>query len=189
MNHRLSIRLEATSSAMATYFEIICGIIALFFAFYFYFTSTFDFWKVRGVPGPKPVPVFGNIKDVMLLRTSMCAYLKKLWEEYKDEPMVGIFTRKTPILILQDPELIKDVLIRDFSIFADRGIPVHEKVNELTGKPWILSMPWHTASLNYLMAYRDLFTFVEYRTSFKNDHRRNHYLHISSIWSHRDGVH
>lgn len=135
MNHRLSIRLEATSSAMATYFEIICGIIALLFAFYFYFTSTFDFWKVRGVPGPKPVPVFGNIKDVMLLRTSMCAYLKKLWDEYKDEPMVGIFTRKTPILILQDPELIKDVLIRDFSIFADRGIPVHEKVNELTGKP------------------------------------------------------
>ncbi|XP_033314840.1 cytochrome P450 6a2-like [Bombus vancouverensis nearcticus] len=117
---------------MATYFEIICGIIALLFAFYFYFTSTFDFWKVRGVPGPKPVPVFGNIKDVMLLRTSMCAYLKKLWDEYKDEPMVGIFTRKTPILILQDPELIKDVLIRDFSIFADRGIPVHEKAEPLS---------------------------------------------------------
>lgn len=109
--------------------EIIFGIILLFLAIYYYFTSTFDFWKVRGVPGPKPIPIFGNIKNVMLLRTSMCHYLKKLCEEYKHEPMIGIFTRKTPILIIQDPNLIKDVLIRDFSKFANRGIPIYEKVN------------------------------------------------------------
>lgn len=112
--------------------EIIFGIILLFLAIYYYFTSTFDFWKVRGVPGPKPIPIFGNIKNVMLLKTSMCHYLKKLCEEYKHEPMIGIFTRKTPILIIQDPDLIKDVLIRDFSKFANRGIPIHEKAEPLS---------------------------------------------------------
>ncbi|KOC58664.1 Cytochrome P450 6B1, partial [Habropoda laboriosa] len=87
------------------------------------------FWKVRGVPGPKPVPVFGNIKDAMLLRTALSNILRDLYQEYKDEPMIGIFTRRTPALIIRDPELIKDVLIRDFSKFSDRGIPFDEKVN------------------------------------------------------------
>lgn len=117
---------------MATYLEIICVIIALILMFYYYLTSTFDFWKVRGVPGPKPLPMFGNVKDVMLLRTSMCHYLKELHQKYKDEPMVGIFTRRTPILVVQDPELIKDILIRDFSKFANRGFPVLEKVEPLS---------------------------------------------------------
>ncbi|CAL7933199.1 unnamed protein product [Xylocopa violacea] len=117
---------------MATYVEIICGIIAVFLAFYYYFTSTFNYWKVRGVAGPRPVPVFGNIKDVMLLRTSMCHFLKEIYKEYENEPMVGIFIRRTPIIILRDPELIKDVLIRDFSKFVDRGFPVLEKMEPLS---------------------------------------------------------
>ncbi|OAD56721.1 Cytochrome P450 6a2 [Eufriesea mexicana] len=117
---------------MADYLVTICGIIALFVALYYYFTATFDYWKVRGVPGPRPLPVFGNIKDVMFLRTSLCHYLKNLYEEYKNEPMVGIFTRRTPILVIQDPDLIKDVLIKDFFKFADRGIPVHERTEPLS---------------------------------------------------------
>ncbi|KOC60364.1 Cytochrome P450 6a2 [Habropoda laboriosa] len=117
---------------MAGYLEIVFGIVALIAALYYYFTSTFDFWKVRGVPGPKPVPVFGNIKDAMLLRTALSNILRDLYQEYKDEPMIGIFTRRTPALIIRDPELIKDVLIRDFSKFSDRGIPFDEKVEPLS---------------------------------------------------------
>lgn len=117
---------------MAIYFELICGLAAVVLAVYYYFTSTFEFWKIRGVPGPKPTPVFGNIKDTMLLRTSMADYLRNLYNEYKDEPMVGIFTRRTPILILNDMDMIKDVLIRDFSKFANRGFPVNEKADPLS---------------------------------------------------------
>ena len=117
---------------MAIYLEIFCGIAALCLAFYYYFITVLDFWKVRGVPGPQPIPVLGNIKDVMLMRMSMSDYLKKVYDEYKHEPMVGIFTRKTPILLLHDPELIKDILIKDFSKFADRGLPVHEKAEPLS---------------------------------------------------------
>ncbi|XP_017888037.1 probable cytochrome P450 6a14 [Ceratina calcarata] len=117
---------------MAIYLELICGLVALVLGFYYYFISTFEFWKIRGVPGPKPVPVFGNIKETMLLRLSMADYLKRIYKEYENEPVIGIFTRRTPILILKDMELIKDVLIRDFSKFADRGIPVNEKADPLS---------------------------------------------------------
>lgn len=113
---------------MASYIEIFCGIAVIFLALYYYFTSTFDFWKIRGVNGPRPIPVFGNIKDHTLARISIADFSKKLYEEYRDEPVVGIFVEKTPTLVLRDPDLIRDVLIRDFSKFADRGFPFNEKV-------------------------------------------------------------
>lgn len=117
---------------MVNYYEILFGVAAVILATYYYFTSNFDFWKSRGIPGPKPVPGFGNIKNVMTGKTSMGDYLKEIYDEYRNEPMVGIFARKTPILVLHDPELIKDVLIRDFSKFADRGLRIHEKMEPLS---------------------------------------------------------
>ncbi|EFN73380.1 hypothetical protein EAG_07099, partial [Camponotus floridanus] len=34
-----------------------------------------------------------------------------------------IFTGMTPILIVKDPDLIKDILIKDFPKFSNRGFP------------------------------------------------------------------
>lgn len=112
-------------------FEILCGILAVILTLYYYFTSTFDFWKSRGIPGPQPVPLFGNVKDVMLARKAMSDHLMEIYKNYKDEPVIGVFARRTPILVVKDPDLIKDILIKDFSSFADRGLTVHEKVSLL----------------------------------------------------------
>lgn len=109
-------------------FEILCGLAALLLAFYYYSTSTFDFWKSRGVQGPKPVFLFGNTLDLILARISMVTYQQNLYKAYKNEPMVGLYMRRSPVLVLKDPELIKDVMIRDFSKFVDRGFAVHERV-------------------------------------------------------------
>ncbi|XP_076241483.1 cytochrome P450 6a2-like [Calliopsis andreniformis] len=117
---------------MMGYLEILCGIAAVCLAIYYYLTSTYDFWKSRGVNGPKPVFLFGNIKDVMLQKMSMAEYLTKVWKEYESEPMIGIFMRRTPFLILRDTNHIKDVLIRDFSKFIDRGFSICEKMEPLS---------------------------------------------------------
>ncbi|XP_043511352.1 probable cytochrome P450 6a20 isoform X1 [Frieseomelitta varia] len=117
---------------MVGYLEIICGVVALLLAFYYYSVSAFSFWKSRGVPGPKPAFFFGNTMEHMFARISLAQYLKKLYEEYKNEPMVGLYMRRSPVLVLKDPELIKDVLIKDFPIFSDRGLTVHERTEPLS---------------------------------------------------------
>lgn len=113
-------------------FEILCGIIAVILALYYFFTSTFDFWKSRGVPGPRPIPVFGTFKDVLLKKISLGDYVTKVYNEYKDEPFIGIFFMRTPILIVKDLEIMKDIFIKDFSTFADRGFTTHEKAEPLS---------------------------------------------------------
>lgn len=109
-------------------FEILCGIAILILAFYYFLTSTFDFWKSRGIRGPQPIPGFGNFKDVLLMKISAGDYVTKVYNDYKDEALIGIFARMTPVLIVKNLDIIKDVLIKDFSKFADRGLFTHEKV-------------------------------------------------------------
>ena len=116
---------------MAT-FEILCGVAGLLVALYYYCTSTYDFWKKRGVPGPQPLPVLGNTKDIMWVKTSVATFLQNIYETYKNEPMIGLFMGRKPILVLNDPDLIKDVFIKDFPKFADRGFNVFERTEPLS---------------------------------------------------------
>ncbi|KAK9308099.1 hypothetical protein QLX08_001816 [Tetragonisca angustula] len=116
------------------YLEILCAVIALLLVFCYYSTSAFSFWKNRGIPGPKPVFFFGNSTDILFSRLSTAEYLHKVYQEFKDEPMFGVYMRRSAILVLKDPELIKDVLVRDFSKFADRGLIVYERTEPLSAQ-------------------------------------------------------
>jgi cytochrome P450 family 6 len=109
-------------------FQILCSVAVIILALYYYFASIFDFWKVRDVRGPRPIPGFGNFKDILLRKIKLGDYMIKLNSEYKDEPLIGLFDMRQPILIIKDPDLIKDVLIKDFTTFANRGYSIHEKV-------------------------------------------------------------
>ncbi|XP_058794276.1 cytochrome P450 6A1-like isoform X2 [Phymastichus coffea] len=113
-------------------YEILLGFSVLFLAVYYYLTSTFDYWRSQAIPGPEPRILFGNLKDVIFGKISLGGYLTKQYEKFKNEPMIGIFVRRMPVLILHDPDYIKDVLIKDFSIFADRGMIFHEKIEPLS---------------------------------------------------------
>ncbi|CAL1677690.1 unnamed protein product [Lasius platythorax] len=113
-------------------FEILCGIVAVSLAVYYYFTSTFNFWKSRGIRGPQPIPGFGNFKDVILMKKSVTDFLVEIYNNYKDESIVGIFTTRTPVLVIKDADLIKNILIKDFTKFADRGFPFHKKLDPLS---------------------------------------------------------
>jgi len=108
--------------------EILCGIAIITLIIYYYLTWTFDFWKSRGIPGPQPIPIFGTFKKVLLAKQSVGDYLMDIYNEYKNESMIGIFSRRQPTLLIKSPELIKDVLIKEFSKFSSRGIITHDKV-------------------------------------------------------------
>ncbi|KAF7394825.1 hypothetical protein HZH66_007999 [Vespula vulgaris] len=113
-------------------FETLCGLTIIILLLYYYLISMFYYWKVRGVKGPRPIPLFGNLMDILFDKTNLSDYLVHLYNSYKDEPYVGIFFRSRPILLIKDPQLIKDILIKDFSCFPQRGTTVTKKIDPLT---------------------------------------------------------
>ena len=58
-------------SAIGTF--VLGGVVLL----YLYLTHNHSYWRKRGVPYVKPLPLFGNMKDTVLSRKSM-------GENYKD---------------------------------------------------------------------------------------------------------
>ena len=113
-------------------FESLCILVVIFLFIYYYITSKSNFWEIRGVREPKPMTFFESLTMLVTNRIYIGDNLKKMYDEFKDEPMFGFFAGKSPVLILRDPDLIKDVLIKDFHQFADRGIRLHEKVDPLS---------------------------------------------------------
>ncbi|XP_058793299.1 cytochrome P450 6B5-like [Phymastichus coffea] len=117
------------------FIQIILALGTLFILFYFYLTKHFNFWETYKVKGPKPLPICGNFKDVFLGKSHIGLLLKRYYDDYSNEPYIGVYEGDSPLLILRDPEIIKDVLIKDFNYFPNRAIYTnHEK------DPWALNL-------------------------------------------------
>lgn len=102
--------------------ELLYGSIVFFFILYYYYKIKLNFWKKRGVVGPEPIFFFGTLpKDVVLRRKNLIEYFRNIYNTYKNVPLVGLFIQTEPVLMINDPELIKDVLITDSAAFTTRG--------------------------------------------------------------------
>ncbi|XP_013140304.1 PREDICTED: cytochrome P450 6B2-like, partial [Papilio polytes] len=114
------------------YFLILCA--SVIASLYYYFTRTFIYWKERNIPGPKPLPFFGNIKDSALRSKHLTSVLQDIYNAYPNEKAVGVFRMTTPCLLLRDLDLIKQIMIKDFDQFVDRGLSFTAGLNNAS---WI----------------------------------------------------
>lgn len=99
---------------------------------YLYATRKFDYWKKRNVLYQKPVPFFGNFKEVITLKKPIGIWLREAYNAAKDTPYFGMFVFDEPYLVLKSPQLIKHVMIKDFNNFSDRTVacPDHNNVTK-----------------------------------------------------------
>ena len=85
-----------------------------------YLSHNFNYWVIRGVPGPKPSWFFGNTYARVRGKTSMAEFDQMLYENYGGHKYCGIFEFLKPTLVVGDPELLKHIMIKDFDHFTDR---------------------------------------------------------------------
>ncbi|CAG2181348.1 unnamed protein product, partial [Oppiella nova] len=79
--------------------------------------NALSYWKDRHISGPKPIPFFGNfLSPVLKARPSVELEWYKTYGK-----LFGVFTFAKPKLTVADPELIKQILVKDFSKFRNRG--------------------------------------------------------------------
>ena len=123
---------------------LISVIVAIFFGLYFHFTRNFNFWHKLGVPYVKPTPFVGNLKDCVLLKTTIGEQLQRIYNEHSDKPYVGIFSFDKPSLLIRDVELVKNILVKDFQTFMDRTISQETKFDPVFGyiMPFLKGQLW-----------------------------------------------
>jgi cytochrome P450 len=111
-------------------------IVTLVATVYTYFSIKYRYWKSRGISGPEPSIPFGNI-----LRPKGKGWHHLDVERHaKYGKVYGVYQGTNPVLVIADSELLKDVLVRDFTSFADRNTSFHriQKQSLITtkGKRW-----------------------------------------------------
>ncbi|EHA98417.1 Cytochrome P450 3A13 [Heterocephalus glaber] len=83
---------------------------------YLYGTSSHGLFKKLGIPGPKPLPFFGNM---LTSRKGIWDFDTKCFKKYGK--MWGFYDGRQPILAITDPDIVKTVLVKEcYSVFTNR---------------------------------------------------------------------
>nr|CAD7419135.1 unnamed protein product [Timema cristinae] len=113
----------------------------LFLAIYWYLTSTFDYWKLKGVPYLEPTPLVGNMKDAFLMRRCQHEVFNDIYQKFERHRYCGLYQFKQPEFMVRDPELVKNVLVKDFSNFQDRLKNIDLTHNRIFENLFVLGAP------------------------------------------------
>lgn len=77
------------------------------------------YWSVRGVAHLNLLRCFKNCTISLFRITSSADFFKDMYDKYKDKRYVGFYEYFQPILLIKDPDLIKDITLKDFHSFED----------------------------------------------------------------------
>nr|ABV48810.1 cytochrome P450 CYP6A5v2 [Musca domestica] len=98
-----------------------------------YLYNLYTYWKRRGVVYERPWPLFGNFWGIGT-KYHIREINQRLYRKFKGQaPFVGtyMFVRRASLII--DLDLIKNILIKDFANFHDRGVFNNVEDDPLTG--------------------------------------------------------
>lgn len=122
---------------MAVFFEnltteIVALLVILQTLCIFYVYRVYTTWHRLGVKYLKPTFPFGNFGPVVMQKKSFCGLTQDIYNSTA-EPLIGIYSAYRPSIIIRDSELMRDVFIKDFQYFHDRGLYINEEHDPLSG--------------------------------------------------------
>jgi len=106
--------------------------VAIFLAYSFYHNS-YTYWARKGVPHERPLPLIGNLKGIGS-KYHFRDINQRIYDKFKGKaPIAGMFMFFKRTAMITDLDLIKQVLIKDFHHFQDRGLFNNPRDDPLTG--------------------------------------------------------
>ncbi|KAL7727134.1 hypothetical protein ACLKA6_016094 [Drosophila palustris] len=98
--------------------EYLAIFVVLLLLAYRWSTANYSFFKDRGIDHHKPYPFVGSMWKMILRQKSMFDLIVELYNQ-SNSKVYGIFESRTPLLMIRDPELLKQITIKDFEHFVN----------------------------------------------------------------------
>lgn len=114
----------------------------IYFAIYYYFKQQFSYWSRRSVPGLEPSLPFGNIAPPWKNIPPTIQYAN-FYKEFKTRRQKhgGVYLFGKPMYIPVDPDLIRNILVKDFQYFSGRGIHFNAEMQQCFDNLFFLDGP------------------------------------------------
>ncbi|XP_017777381.1 PREDICTED: cytochrome P450 9e2-like [Nicrophorus vespilloides] len=102
-----------------------------------------NYWRDRNVPQMNPAFLFGNLINVMLKKENFQTLLNRMYNNHPNSRYEGVYQAILPTLLIKDPELLKQMIVKDFDHFMDHHLFVPRRdplwgrnLVALNGKAW-----------------------------------------------------
>lgn len=105
---------------------------------FLYVNHIYSYWKRKNIAYLKPTFPCGNSWDNILQKISIAEQTAE-HHNSTNEPVLGFYAALRPALLVRDPEIIRNILIKDFPSFYHRGLYSDEKIDPLTGSLLLLN--------------------------------------------------
>ncbi|XP_047985514.1 cytochrome P450 6j1-like [Leguminivora glycinivorella] len=133
---------------------IALGLLAL--AYLVFKSCKYDYWEKKGIPTASGNEwFFGHFKQIVLLKKHLVDVIETIYKEFPDAPLVGYYSMNVPTLMVKDLDIIKTIVVSEFSSFNSAGIKFDRKADPLaaahpffqSGEEWKTTRAQVTPSL------------------------------------------
>lgn len=120
-----------TSLLLNQYTVYLAIILALL---YYLATKNNDYFEKRGVKFIQPVPFFGNLWPTISRKLNFFEYYQSVYNTFQDVGFIGTFEFMKPLYVIRDPDLVKQICIKDFDIFVNHRVAIDKHVDPMFGR-------------------------------------------------------
>ncbi|KAH8347768.1 hypothetical protein KR084_000938 [Drosophila pseudotakahashii] len=99
--------------------EICIALFAFSLLIYKWSTATFKTFEERNLYYEKPFPFVGNMGASAMQKASFQKQIAEFYQRTRHHKIVGLFNLRTPMVQLNDPQLIKKICVKDFDHFPN----------------------------------------------------------------------
>lgn len=91
---------------------------------YLWLRHRYTYWERQGVKGPKPMFLFGNLFKSLTFQEHVSVAQKTWYDTFDDVPFIGFYKMLTPAVMIRDPELQREILVKAFMSFHENDADV-----------------------------------------------------------------
>lgn len=98
---------------------------------YKWITRNQHYFSERDIPHERPTILFGNLGKLVCQKISFNDVILRLYNQFPEEKLIGVYELMNPITMIRDPELIKQIGVKDFDHFVNHRTPIDDDADPL----------------------------------------------------------
>lgn len=106
---------------------------------YLWLKHRYTYWDRHGVKGPKPMFFFGNLFKSVTLQDHYSVAYNSWYNEFPDVPYIGFYKLLKPAVMIRDPELQREILIKGFPNFHENDANASDEDDLRKTSPFFLN--------------------------------------------------
>ncbi|EGI68345.1 Cytochrome P450 9e2, partial [Acromyrmex echinatior] len=88
----------------------------------YYLFRKFNFFKRHGIIHIPSIPILSVMVPIIFRRMSFANFTRKIYNLNRDAKYIGFYATMKPVIMLRDPEVIKDIIVKNFDSFTNNSV-------------------------------------------------------------------